>query len=183
MPTLNWIGKTAVEKHQQEIEFRLLQEDPELGSGDLTSGNIILNADNLLGLKALLPQYARKIKCIYIDPPYNTGKEGWVYNDNVNDPTIRKWLGEVVGKEGETLDRHERWLCMLYPRLVILKNFLTDDGVIFVSIDDNELGNLQSLMRQVFGGQNEIATIVWEKGKKGDSKLVAVSSNLTIRKS
>ena len=83
------------------------------------------------------------MKCIYIDPPYNTGNEGWVYNDNVNSPEIRKWLGSVVGKEDETLDRHDRWLCMMYPRLLLLKQFLRDDGSIWVSIDDNEQANLK----------------------------------------
>ena len=82
------------------------------------SGNLIVQGDNLLALKALLPRYAGQVKCIYIDPPYNTGNEGWVYNDNVNSPEIRKWLGEVVGREGETLDCHDLWLCMMYPRLV-----------------------------------------------------------------
>ncbi|MEX2524905.1 MAG: site-specific DNA-methyltransferase [Gammaproteobacteria bacterium] len=103
------------------------------------------------------------MKCIYIDPPYNTGNEGWVYNDNVNSPEIRKWLGEVVGKEGETLDRHDRWLCMMYPRLVLLKQFLREDGAIFVSIDDNEVANLRLLMDEIFGVRNFINTILWQK--------------------
>jgi adenine-specific DNA-methyltransferase len=98
------------------------------------------------------------VKCIYIDPPYNTGNEGWVYNDNVNSPEIRRWLGEVVGKEGETLDRHDRWLCMMYPRLVLLRQFLREDGAIFVSIDDNEVATLRLLMDEIFGAGNFVAT-------------------------
>lgn len=180
MPTLNWIGKEAVVKHHKEVPFRLLEPVPDLSCGDGGSGNLIVQGDNLHALKALLPRYAGQVKCIYIDPPYNTGNEGWVYNDNVNSPEIRKWLGEVVGKEGETLDRHDRWLSMMYPRLVLLKQFLRDDGAIFVSIDDNEAGNLQALMREVFGTANEIATIVWEKGKKGDSKLVSVTHEYIV---
>lgn len=180
MPTLNWIGRKAVENHQRQVKFYLLNDEPALSCGAPGSGNLIINADNLLGLKAILPAYAGRVKCIYIDPPYNTGNEGWAYNDNVSDPIIQTWLGQVVGKEGETLDRHERWLCMLYPRLILLKEFLRKDGVIFVSIDDNELGNLQAIMREVFGGSNEVATIVWEKGKKGDSKLVAVSHEYIV---
>jgi adenine-specific DNA-methyltransferase len=180
MPTLNWIGKEAVVKHHKEVPFRLLEPVPELCCGDAASGNLIVQGDNLHALKALLPRYAGQVKCIYIDPPYNTGNEGWVYNDNVNSPEIRKWLGEVVGKEGETLDRHDRWLCMMYPRLVLLKQFLREDGAIFVSIDDNEVGNLQSLMREVFGAANEVATIVWEKGKKGDSRLVSVTHEYIV---
>ena len=184
MPTLNWIGKEAVVKHHKEVPFRLLEPVPELSCPNpqtgADSGNLIVQGDNLHALKALLPRYAGQVKCIYIDPPYNTGNEGWVYNDNVNSPEIRRWLGEVVGKEGETLDRHDRWLSMMYPRLVLLKQFLRDDGAIFVSIDDNEVGNLQALMREVFGSSNEVATIVWEKGKKGDSKLVSVTHEYIV---
>lgn len=163
MPTLNWIGKEAVEKHHKEVPFRLLEPVEELSCGDTDSGNLIVQGDNLDALKALLPRYAGKVKCIYIDPPYNTGNEGWVYNDNVNSPEIKKWLGEVVGKEGETLDRHDRWLCMMYPRLLLLKQFLTEDGVIFVSIDDNENHHLRSLMDEIFGIGNFVSSIIWEK--------------------
>jgi site-specific DNA-methyltransferase (adenine-specific)/adenine-specific DNA-methyltransferase len=163
MPTLNWIGKEAVVKHHKEVPFRLLEPVPELSCGDTGSGNLIVQGDNLHALKALLPRYAGQVKCIYIDPPYNTGNEGWVYNDNVNSPEIRKWLGEVVGKEGETLDRHDRWLCMMYPRLVLLKQFLREDGAIFVSIDDNEVASLRFLMDEIFGRGNFISQIEWQK--------------------
>ena len=156
MPSLNWIGKSAVVKHHKDVPYRLLEPVSELSCGDPDSGNLIVQGDNLHALKALLPRYAGQVKCIYIDPPYNTGNEGWVYDDNVNSPEIRRWLGEVVGKEGETLDRHDRWLCMMYPRLVMLKQFLRDDGAIFVSIDDNEVANLRLLMDEVFGPQNFI---------------------------
>jgi adenine specific DNA methylase Mod len=165
MPTLNWIGKDAVIKHHKEVPFRLLEPVAELSCGEnqgADSGNLIVQGDNLLALKALLPRYAGQVKCIYIDPPYNTGNEGWVYNDNVNSPEIRKWLGEVVGKEGETLDRHDRWLCMMYPRLVLLKQFLRDDGVIFVSIDDNEVATLRLLMDEIFGAENFVGKVVWK---------------------
>ena len=163
MPTLNWIGKDAVVKHHKEVPFRLLEPVPALSCGAADSGNLIVQGDNLHALKALLPRYAGQVKCVYIDPPYNTGNEGWAYNDNVNSPEIRKWLGEVVGKEGETLDRHDRWLSMMYPRLVLLKQFLRDDGVIFVSIDDNEVGNLRPLMDEVFGVRNFITSFIWRK--------------------
>jgi adenine-specific DNA-methyltransferase len=156
MPTLNWIGKDAVVKHHKDVPFRLLEPVPALSCGEPDSGNLIVQGDNLLALKALLPRYAGQVKCIYIDPPYNTGIEEWRYNDNVNSPEIRRWLGEVVGKEGETLDRHDRWLCMMYPRLMLLKHFLRDDGAIFVSIDDNEVANLRLLMDEVFGERNFI---------------------------
>lgn len=163
MPTLNWIGKEAVVKHHKDVPFRLLEPVPELSCGDADSGNLIVQGDNLHALKALLPRYAGQVKCIYIDPPYNTGNEGWVYNDNVNSPEIRRWLGEVVGKEGETLDRHDRWLCMMYPRLVLLRQFLRDDGAIFISLDDNEVGPLRLLLDEVFGSKNFVTTIAWQK--------------------
>ena len=165
MPTLNWIGKEAVVRHHKDVPFRLLEPVPELSCGEnqgRDSGNLIVQGDNLHALKALLPRYAGQVKCIYIDPPYNTGNEGWVYNDNVNSPEIRKWLGEVVGKEGETLDRHDRWLCMMYPRLVLLKQFLREDGVIFINIGTDELANLGTLTDEIFGLSNRIAIAAWE---------------------
>ena len=130
---------------------------------DNGSKNMIIHGDNLEALKALLPRYEGKVKCIYIDPPYNTGNEKWVYNDNVNDPKIKKWLGEVVGREGEDLSRHDKWLCMMYPRLKLLQRLLSDDGVIFISIDDNELYNLKAICDEIFGARNFIANIVWQK--------------------
>lgn len=163
MPTLNWIGKEAVVKHHKDVPFRLLEPVADLSCGPTDSGNLIVQGDNLHALKALLPRYAGQVKCIYIDPPYNTGNEGWVYNDNVNSPEIRKWLGEVVGKEGETLDRHDRWLCMMYPRLVLLRQFLSDDGAIFISLDDNEVGPLRLLLDEIFGSKNFVTTIAWQK--------------------
>lgn len=174
MPTLNWIGKEAVVKHHKDVPFRLLEPVPELSCGDTQSGNLIVQGDNLHALKALLPRYAGKVKCIYIDPPYNTGNEGWIYNDNVNSPEIRKWLGEVVGKEGETLDRHDRWLCMMYPRLMLLKRFLQEDGAIFVSIDDNEVATLRLLMDEIFSDVNFIASFAVQKrySPDNDEKLV-----------
>jgi len=175
MPVLDWLGKNAVINHHNEVPYRLVHCNGSLSSGDKDSGNLLVQGDNLVALKALLPHYAGQVKCIYIDPPYNTGNEGWVYNDNVNSDTIRKWLGKVVGKEAEDLSRHDKWLCMMYPRLKLLKEFLRDDGVIFVSIDDNEQANLKLLMDEVFGDKNFVAHIVWAAGRKNDSKLVSVS--------
>jgi DNA modification methylase len=171
MPTLNWIGKEAVVKHHKEVPFRLLERVPELSSGGAGTGNLIVQGDNLHALKALLPRYAGQVKCIYIDPPYNTGNEGWVYNDNVNSPEIRKWLGEVVGKEGETLDRHDRWLCMMYPRLVLLKQFLRHDGVIFISIDDVANSLLKQICDEIFGSKNFITTLVWNTEGNTDNQF------------
>ena len=163
MPTLDWIGKSAVVNHHRQVPCHVLRCDAELSFGALDSGNLLVQGDNLLALKALLPDYAGKVKCIYIDPPYNTGSEGWIYNDNVNSSEIREWLGQVVGKDAEDLSRHDKWLCMIYPRLVLLREFLSQDGVIFVSIDDNEMHNLRAVLGEVFGDQNFVANVIWQK--------------------
>ena len=163
MPTLNWIGKDAVVNHHLRVPFHLLKDVPDLACGDPGSGNLIVQGDNLVALKALLPYYAGQVKAIYIDPPYNTGDESWVYNDNVNSPIIKEWLGKVVGKEGETLDRHDRWLCMMYPRLSLLKRFLRQDGSIWVSMDDSEIGPLRVLMDEIFGRGQFVACNTWQK--------------------
>lgn len=163
MPTLNWIGKEAVVNHHLQVPFHLLKDVPSLACGEPGTGNLIVQGDNLIALKALLPYYAGQVKCIYIDPPYNTGNENWAYNDNVNSPIIRDWLGKVVGGEGETLDRHDRWLCMMYPRLSLLRQFLREDGAIFISIDDNENAHLIQICDEIFGEQNRVLQGVWIK--------------------
>ena len=163
MPTLDWIGKKAVVNHHREVPYRLVHCDGELSAGDPDSGNLLVQGDNLEALKALLPYYAGKVKCIYIDPPYNTGNEGWVYNDNVASPEIKAWLGKVVGKEAEDLSRHDKWLCMMYPRLRLLREFLREDGVICVSIDDAEAHHMRVLLDEVFSGTNFMATLAVQK--------------------
>ena len=164
MPTLNWIGKEKVINHHQDVPYKILE--PQYGFTDgvenpepNNSGNKIIHGDNLEALKSLLPEYEGKIKCIYIDPPYNTGNESWVYNDNVNHPKIKKWLGEVVGKDGEDLTRHDKWLCMMYPRFKLLHKLLAENGAIFISIDENEITHLRLLCTEIFGKSNYIATI------------------------
>lgn len=182
MPTLNWIGKDKVVTHHQEVSYKVLEHQYGFRSNDkdnkseTKSGNMIIHGDNLEALKSLLPKYENKIKCIYIDPPYNTGNEKWVYNDNVNDPKIKKWLGEVVGAQGEDLSRHDKWLCMMYPRLTLLQKLLADDGVIFISIDDNEFANLKLLCDEVFGVGNFIGQFIWQKRKGGgnDSFFIGI---------
>ena len=171
MPTLEWIGKDKVINHHQEVPFRVLERQysyDEAGQHDEDNGseNMIIRGDNLEALKALLPRYEGRVKCIYIDPPYNTGNEGWVYNDNVNDPRMKKWLGEVVGKEGEDLSRHDKWLCMMYPRLKLLQKLLAEDGVIFISIGDDEHSHLRMICDEIFGSTNFIATFVWKSRAK-----------------
>src|SRR5690554_298254 len=174
MPTLNWIGKEKVINHHRDVPFRVLEHqygfkgNAKTGKSNESetptgSGNKIIYGDNLEALKSLLSEYEGKIKCIYIDPPYNTGNENWVYNDNVNHPKIKKWLGEVVGKEGDDLTRHDKWLCMMYPRLQLLHQLLSDDGAIFISIDDNEQANLKLICDEIFGSSNAIGPIIHNK--------------------
>ena len=177
MPTLNWIGKNKVINHHQEVPFRVLErkysfDENGQHSKDNGSENMIIRGDNLEALKALLPRYEGRVKCIYIDPPYNTGNEGWVYNDNVNDPKIKKWIGEVVGKEGEDLTRHDKWLCMMYPRLKLLQKLLADDGAIFISIDDTEYANLKLICDEIFGSNCFVSNISWQRtySTRNDSK-------------
>jgi len=169
MPELIWKGKKQVINHHFEVPVSTLNRLYNYNC-DKESANKIIHGDNLVALKALLPQYEGRVKCIYIDPPYNTGNESWMYNDNVKDPRIVKWLGDVVGKEGEDLCRHDKWLCMMYPRLQLLKRLLADDGVIFVSIDDNEIHNLRPIMNEIFGANNLIENFIWKKSYGGGAK-------------
>jgi len=170
MPTLHFKGKTFVQNHHLAVKYHQLVPRKDLsvlptfggeGGGCSLHDNLIIQGDNLKALKALLPTYAGKIKCIYIDPPYNTGNEKWAYNDNVNSPMIKEWLGQVVDKED--LTRHDKWLCMMMPRLKMLRELLSEDGVIFISIDDNEQHNLRVLMDEIFGDENFLANIMWQK--------------------
>ena len=173
MPTLHWLGKDKVINHHQDVPFRLL--DHQYGArpdGTQTaeptgSGNQIIHGDNLEALKALLPRYEGRVKCIYIDPPYNTGNEGWVYNDNVNDPKIKKWLSQVVGKEGEDLSRHDKWLCMMYPRLKLLHKLLHEEGIIMISLDENEITNLRFLLDEIFGRHQFVSLLTIVNNPKG----------------
>ena len=171
MPTLNFIGKEKVSTYNPP--FHILDKKYNFGG---STENKIIHGDNLLALKSLLPEFEGKIKCIYIDPPYNTGNENWIYNDNVNAPQIKKWLGQVVGKEGEDLTRHDKWLCMMYPRLKLLKKLLADDGAIFISIDDNEQANLKLLCDEIFGVNNFVTQFVL-KSKQGKGGTTSIISN------
>lgn len=182
MPTLEWIGKDKVVNHHQEVPFRILDKKYTFNAEN--SDNMIIHGDNLLALKSLLPQYEGLIDCIYIDPPYNTGKkEGqWVYSDNVDDPRIKKWLGEVVGAEGEDLSRHDKWLCMMYPRLKLLHKLLSNEGIIFISIDDNELASLKLCCDEIFGSSNFIGYLSVEINPKGrkNSDFISISNDYCV---
>lgn len=182
MPTLQWIGKDKVISHHLDVPVRELKHEYGFKEKQETktptwSGNKIIHGDNLEALKALLPEYEGRIKCIYIDPPYNTGNENWVYNDNVNDPKIKKWLNTVVGKEGEDLSRHDKWLCMMYPRLQLLYKLLADDGVIFISLDEIETTHLRCIMNEIFGDSCFVAQITLLCNPKGRSQDKYFSTN------
>lgn len=171
MPELNWVGKNKVITHHLDVPYRVLDRQysfDETGQHDADNGseNMIIHGDNLEALKALLPKYEGKVDCIYIDPPYNTGNEGWVYNDAVNDPQIKKWLGEVVGKEGEDLSRHDKWLCMMYPRLRLLQKLLSSEGVMAVSISMHELPNLLPILQEIFSTKQVVPITVQTSGGK-----------------
>src|SRR3990170_6411533 len=163
MAVLNFKGKTFVQNHHLAVKYHQLvpKKDKSLTDKVRLNDNLIIHGDNLEGLKALLPTYAGQVKCIYIDPPYNTGNEKWVYNDNVNSPMMQEWLGKVVDKED--LTRHDKWLCLMMPRLKLLRELLAEDGIIFINIDDNEVHHLRILMDEIFGEDNFLATISWEK--------------------
>lgn len=185
MPSLHWVGKNKVVNHHHDVPFRLLDKQYSFkakeGTPANSTNNRIIHGDNLESLKSLLPEFEGKVNCIYIDPPYNTGEESWIYNDAVNDPKIKKWLGQVVGKEGEDLSRHDKWLCMMYPRLKLLHRLLADDGVIFISIDDNEQAALKLMLDEIFGSANFLANFIWEKRTNRENrKMVSVRHDYVL---
>ncbi len=168
MTTLRFKGKTFVQNYHLMVKYHQLtpKKTKSLTNTVSLNDNLIIHGDNLKALKALLPNYASKIKCIYIDPPYNTGNENWIYNDNVNSPMMQEWLGKIVDKED--LTKHDKWLCMMLPRLKLLKELLSEDGVIFISIDDNEIHHLKMLMDEIFGEHNFIAILPTVMNLKGN---------------
>ena len=159
MPYIDWLGKDDVVHHHKEIAYKTIDCQDVVGDED--SENMIIKGDNLLALKSLLPYYAGAVKMIYIDPPYNTGNTSWVYNDNMESPLIKKWLNDTVN--ADDLSRSDKWLCMMYPRLKLLRELLKEDGVIFISIDDAEVANLRLMCDDIFGKQNFLAQFVWRK--------------------
>ena len=182
MPTLDFKGKQFIYGHHLTVPVRTLQIDTDkslTGENDPSlNDNLIIHGDNLHALKALLPKYAGRIKCIYIDPPYNTGNENWVYNDNVNSPLMQAWLEKNSPIDVEDMERHDKWLCMMWPRLHLLHELLTEDGVIFISIDDNEVHRLRMLMDEIFGESNFVANIVWNHRKSSQNDIdVSLSHN------
>lgn len=185
MPSLNWIGKEEIITHHAEVPFRVLEHRYGFNSASpeddslVGTGNKIIHGDNLAALKSLLPEYEGQVDCIYIDPPYNTGNEKWRYNDNVNEPHLLRWLGEVVGAEGEDFTRHDKWLCMMYPRLVLLRQLLSEKGAIFISIDDNEVSRLRTICDDIFGANCFKGDVIWHKtySPRNDSKGIPTETD------
>lgn len=180
MARLDFKGKAFVQNHHLTLKYHYLVPNKAASLTDKVSlhDNLIIHGDNLVALKALLPTYAGKVKCIYIDPPYNTGNEGWVYNDNVNSPMMWAWLGEVV--DLDDLTRHDKWLCMMMPCLKLLRELLREDGVIFISIDDNEVRHLRMLMDEIFGEENFIGSIIWKGATDNNPTQIAVEHEYII---
>ena len=177
MPTLDFKGKQHVYAHHLTVPYRPLISDSSRSLNPAEADdNLIIHGDNLHALKALLPRYVGKVKCIYIDPPYNTGNEDWIYNDRVNSSLMKEWFAEQSPVDGEDLERHDKWLCMMWPRLHLLKELLADDGVIFVSIDDNEQHHLRMLMDEVFGEDRFLAEFVWKSRQNRDNRNVTGAS-------
>ena len=184
MPTLTWVGKDKVINHHHDVPFRVLKTEqtfraPE-GTPTNSTDNRIIHGDNLEALKSLLPEFEGRVNCIFIDPPYNTGNEGWVYNDALNDPKIKKWLGQVVGKEGEDLSRHDKWLCMMFPRLKLLQRLLHRSGSIWITIDDNEAHYLKALCDEIFGRRSFVTSIAWQSRYSRSNDAVFSISHNTI---
>ncbi len=171
MPVLNFKGKSIVRTHHLTVPFYPLEINAKKSfvasqtSKPSLEGNLMIHGDNLHALKALIPHYGGKIKCIYIDPPYNTGNENWKYNDNVNNPMIQTWLTES-GINKDDMERHDKWLCMMWPRLELLKVLLAEDGVIFISIDDNEQHRLRMILDEIFGEENFVGVMKRRASRK-----------------
>ena len=160
MPTLNWLGRDKVLHAANEVPVYELKHLYNFGG---ESENKIIHGDNLLVMKSLLPEYEGKVKCIYIDPPYNAGNSNLLYDDKVNSPQMQEWLGEVFDAEEDDPSKHDKWLCMVYPRLRLMRRLLTPDGLIFISIDEHEQAYLKVICDEIFGNKNFVANIAWEK--------------------
>lgn len=184
MPTIQFKGKNIIWNHHLAIPYHTLDEVKELDFSAPKAndnGNLIIEGDNLTALKSLLPQYSNRIDCIYIDPPYNTGNDngdtkGWIYNDNVNSPLIQEWFEKEVTPEDMT--RHDKWLCMMTPRIKLLRELLSDKGVIFMSIAHQEYHHLKCLCDEIFNEENYVGRFIWKR-KKQPSFLQKHIANVT----
>jgi adenine-specific DNA-methyltransferase len=161
MPELHFKGKEFVYNHHLTVPYRPLIAQPEKSLDD-NPENLIIHGDNLHALKALLPRYAGKVDCIFIDPPYNTGNENWSYNDNVNNPMMREWLSSNPVNKEDML-RHDKWACMMYPRFKLLHDLMSERGSFWMTLDDNEIHHARMLLDDIFGDENFVTTVIWQK--------------------
>ncbi|HBR93227.1 MAG TPA: site-specific DNA-methyltransferase [Opitutae bacterium] len=177
-----WYGKAASKREAFTPTTATLVYDPARSvHPDQADGNMIIEGENLETLKLLLNAYREQVKCIYIDPPYNTGKD-FIYRDNYKKDKANYWEETGVAENGIQLDSnpdtsgryHSAWLCFMHERLLVARQLLQRDGVIMISIDDHELVNLRRIADEVFGQENHVANLIWEKGRKNDAKLVSV---------
>ncbi len=180
MPELHFKGKEYVFNHHLTVPYRPLVSHPDKSIGK-DSGNLIIQGDNLHALKALLPSYAGKVDCIFIDPPYNTGNENWCYNDNVNSPMMREWIdSNPINKED--MLRHDKWACMMYPRFKLLHELLSEDGSFWMTLDDNEYHRARVILDEIFGEDNFVACAVWEKTytPKSNGRVISTDHDYVI---
>lgn len=191
MPTLEFKGKSFVYAHHLGVPFRELVIDaekslPAKGGKPALEDNLIIHGDNLHALKALLPVYAGKVQLVLIDPPYNIGGD-WSYDDAVNAPLMKEWLKKAANPvEKDDLERHEKWLCMMWPRLKLIKELMAPSGIIAITIDDNELFHLGGLLDDIFGEDHCLACAPWlaepsggkeKTGLRGGHEFVLVYHN------
>jgi adenine-specific DNA-methyltransferase len=172
MPELQFKGKEFVYNHHLTVPYRPLVPDAGKSVGEPSlNGNLIIHGDNLHALKALLPMYAGKVDCIFIDPPYNTGNEHWNYNDNVNSPMMKEWLSSNP-INAEDMLRHDKWCAMMWPRLTLLKELLSESGSLWITLDDNEVHHARNLLDEIFGDDHCIGQLAWQKRTSRENRAV-----------
>ena len=172
MPEIVFKGKEYVYNHHLTVPYRPLLVDAAKGIGpaDLAS-NLVIHGDNLHALKSLLPRYAGQVDLVFIDPPYNTGNEAWCYNDNVNSPIMKEWLS-TNPVDGEDMLRHDKWLCMMWPRLVLLRELLSESGSIWITLDDNEVHRARMVLDEIFGEDRCVGQIAWQKRTSRENRAI-----------
>ncbi len=176
MPEIVFNGKEYVYNHHLTVPYRPLVVQPGKGVGDADlAGNLVIHGDNLQALKSLLPRHAGQVDLVFIDPPYNTGNEGWCYSDNVNSPIMKEWLS-TNPVDGEDLLRHDKWLCMMWPRLVLLRELLSERGSIWITLDDNEVHRARMVLDEIFGAENFVVTCVWQRKQSPQNDAIYFSA-------
>lgn len=182
MPEILFEGKALAKTYHKHLQHKTLSTLTDRRFDHQTSiyDNLIIEGDNLSVINTLLPYYRNRIKCIYIDPPYNTGNRHWVYKDDLSTPIVRDWVAKVI--DNKSISKHDKWLCVMMPRLMLMKDLLSDEGLIFISIDDNEVHALKLLMDEIFGEQNFVAQIIVtvNRGGRDFNKIAKTHEYLLI---